>query len=216
MKKGGVYVSKNAEISPPSFVDKLKIRYRPIICPFDTLLSYAKGKKSVFDIGCGSGQFCALVAKTTAAERIMGIEINPRLVQNAGHLSREFKKNKTLIFKLFNGRILPEEIGAYEIVYMIDVFHHIPPAQQTAFMKQLEQKMKPGATLVFKDINAGSPLVLFNKIHDLVFSGECGNEITKFNAIKLLGNIGFDVHASLTKTRFFYPHYFIICSKPAV
>ena len=213
VKKDSGTDSRSVGISASSFVEKLKIKYRPVICPFDTLLSYADGKKSVFDIGCGSGQFCALVAKNTAVERIMGIEINARLVENANRLSRSFRNLKTLIFRFFDGRIIPEEISEYEIVYMIDVFHHIPPGQQLAFMEQLHRKMKPGAILVFKDINAGNPLVLFNKIHDLVFSGESGNEISKNHALKLLVHIGFVIEKTLVKTLFFYPHYFIVCRK---
>lgn len=39
------------------FIDKLKVVYRPLICPFDKLLNYIENNDSVFDIGCGSGQF---------------------------------------------------------------------------------------------------------------------------------------------------------------
>ena len=64
-------------------VDKLKIRFRPIICPFEKLLSYSKDKTSACDIGCGSGQFCALIARYTSVKRIMGIEINQTLINRA-------------------------------------------------------------------------------------------------------------------------------------
>ena len=125
------------------FVDKLKIKYRPIICPFNDLIDFAKDKQSVFDIGCGSGQFCALIAKFTNVEKIMGIEINNRLVTNANEVNEEFRNNKTIKFEVFDGTIIPDEIKEYDLVYMIDVFHHIPPTQQIAFMQQLQQKMKP-------------------------------------------------------------------------
>ncbi len=195
------------------FVDKLKIKYRPIICPFNDLIDFAKDKKSVFDIGCGSGQFCALIAKFTNVEKIMGIEVNDRLVKNANEVNEEFRKDKTLKFEVFDGKVIPDEIKEYDLVYMIDVFHHIPPTQQIAFMQQLQQKMKPGAVLIFKDIDAGSPLVVCNKMHDMVFAGEIGKEISFTKAKEMLNGAGFKITDSFKKTVFVYAHYFVICQK---
>jgi 2-polyprenyl-3-methyl-5-hydroxy-6-metoxy-1,4-benzoquinol methylase len=44
------------------FLDKLKIVYRPYIWPLNELLNEIPKNKSVFDIGCGSGQFALLIA----------------------------------------------------------------------------------------------------------------------------------------------------------
>ncbi len=90
-----------ANCANAGFVDRLKIKYRPIICPFIDLIDFAKDKKSVFDIGCGSGQFCALIAKYTGVEKIMGIEINERLVKNANEVNEEFRTNKSISLLIF-------------------------------------------------------------------------------------------------------------------
>jgi SAM-dependent methyltransferase len=195
------------------FVDKLKIKYRPIICPFNDLLDYAKDRTSVFDIGCGSGQFCALIAKYTGVTKIMGIEISQRLVDNANEVNEEFRDKKQIRFQTFDGKNIPDEISEYDLVYMIDVFHHIPPAQQVEFMQQLYKKMKPGARLVFKDMDAGTPMVAFNKMHDMVFAGEIGKEISFTRAKNMLAGIGFKIAESFKKTLFVYSHYFVICEK---
>lgn len=194
-------------------VDQLKIKYRPFICPFADLLEFAEGAPSVFDVGCGSGQFCGLVSKFTSAGRIMGIEISKTLVENARQVNEEFSGEKSLKFEEFDGEHIPEEIHDYDLVYMIDVFHHIPPKQQVPFMRQLFQKMRSGATLVFKDIDAGNPLVICNKVHDIVFSGEIGNEISFLKAADLLEEIGFRISKKFRKTVFTYPHFFIVCRK---
>ncbi|MBL7910620.1 MAG: class I SAM-dependent methyltransferase [Bacteroidia bacterium] len=195
-----------------SFVDKLKIKYRPIICPFNTLLSYANENTSVFDIGCGSGQFCALVAKFTPVKKIMGIEIFQRLVDNARIVNKQFEK-KELKFEVFDGKTIPENINEYDLVYMIDVYHHIPKDYQTKFMKNVYDKMKVGSKLIFKDIDAGHPFVFFNKLHDIVFAGEIGNEMSSTSAKKLLSDCGFKIVEEYKKTSFVYPHYFTICQK---
>lgn len=195
-----------------SFVDKLKIKYRPIICPFNTLLDYAKENTSVFDIGCGSGQFCALVAKFTPVKKIMGIEIFQRLIDNAKIVNKQFD-TKELTFEVFDGKNIPDKINEYDIVYMIDVYHHIPKDYQVQFMKNVYAKMKIGSKLVFKDINAGHPFVYFNKLHDIVFAGEIGNEISADTAKKILSECGFKIVEEYKKTSFVYPHYFTICQK---
>lgn len=195
------------------FIDKLKIKYRPIICPFDDLINYAKNQSSVFDIGCGSGQFCALIANYTQVSKIKGIEINQRLVSNAYEVNQQFRKSKTLVFEVFDGSVIPNDIAEYDLVYMIDVYHHIPKKIRENFMKQLYAKMKPGSKLMFKDIDAGSPFVVCNKMHDLVFAKEIGNEISFKTAKNMLTNLGFTIKEEYTKTVFVYPHYFILAQK---
>ena len=102
-----------------SFIDKLKVVYRPLICPFDDLLNYIENDDSVFDIGCGSGQFCALVAKFTPANEIYGIEISETLVQNARIVNQEFNGKKNIQFETFNGSEIPSLIQNYSKIYSI-------------------------------------------------------------------------------------------------
>lgn len=212
---------KNAEIIKfltsttinAGFVDKLKIKYRPIICPFNDLLNYANTVESVFDIGCGSGQFVALLAKYTSVKKIKGIEINERLVNNAQQVNQPFLKDKEIQFAVFDGKEIPNDISEYDLIYLIDVYHHIPKNIQEQFIKQLHAKMKKGARLMFKDIDAASPLVLCNKLHDLVFAKEIGNEISFVKAKNLLKETGFSIVEEYKKTVFVYPHYFVLAEK---
>jgi SAM-dependent methyltransferase len=194
------------------FIDVLKIRYRPVICPFTDLLKYGNAE-SAFDVGCGSGQFCLLLAAYSNVKRIMGIEIKDSLVRNAEILSARFGRGKELKFKVFDGKTIPSEIADYEVVYMIDVFHHIQPSQQRDFISELYAKMSNGSTLIFKDINRASLLVIFNKVHDLIFSGERGNEVSFSEAAALLEGTGFSIREKFTRRTLVYPHYFIICEK---
>ncbi|WP_395053939.1 class I SAM-dependent methyltransferase [Flavobacterium sp.] len=196
-----------------SFIDKLKVVYRPIICPFDELLDFVEENDTVFDIGCGSGQFCALVAKFTTANDIYGIEISEKLVQNAKKVTKEFCSNKKLQFETFDGNTIPNLIENYSKIYLIDVLHHIPKNNQEDFLKEIYLKMSVGNKLIIKDIDADSMFVNFNKLHDLVFSKEIGNEIKMSDAKKLADKIGFKVLDTYTKRMFVYPHFFLILEK---
>lgn len=195
------------------FVDKLKIKYRPVICGFGDLLKYADGKRKLFDIGCGSGQFSLVAANFTGVEQIMGIEISETLVSSANALADKYGNGRKFIFQTFNGQEFPEELSEYEVVFLIDVLHHVPKANQYGFLQSIYAKMSPGARLVFKDINAASPLVYFNKLHVTVFSGEIGNEISLATAKEWLAKIGFQIVEESSKTVFVYPHYFLIADK---
>ncbi len=196
-----------------SFIDKLKVVYRPLICPFDELLDFVEENDSVFDIGCGSGQFCALIGKFTSVNDIYGIEISEKLVQNAKKVTKEFGTNKKLQFKTFDGNTIPNLIENYSKIYLIDVLHHVPKNNQVAFLKEIYLKMSVGSKLIIKDIDADSMFVHFNKLHDLVFSKEIGNEIKMCDAKKLTEKIGFKVLDTYTKRMFVYPHYFLILEK---
>ena len=81
-----------------TFVQTLKIKYRPDICPFDELLAYAKPSDKVYDIGCGSGQFAALIANFTEVKVIKGIEIDKHLVRNAKQLNGKVSQGKKVDF----------------------------------------------------------------------------------------------------------------------
>lgn len=197
-----------------SLIDFLKIRYRPLICPFDQLLSYIEDGDRVADIGCGSGQFCMLAAQRTHASAISGIEIDPQLIANATQgLQRLDRTQRNISFALYDGTSFPDTIAHCDVVFMIDVLHHIPPAMQPSFLDRLHGHMRPGARLVLKDIDAGSWLVGFNRMHDLLLSGELGHEWTVAEAMRRCGKVGFQILESRRLRMFVYPHFLLHLQK---
>lgn len=195
------------------FIDKLKILYRPFICPFGKLLSYIDKDDKVFDVGCGSGQFALLVAHFTEAKSIAGVEINERLINNANQLLNQYAHKVELSFSVYDGKSFPKTLNASNKVFIIDVFHHVPPALQKDFLQTLYKNMSQGSILIFKDINRASPFVFFNKIHDLIFASEIGNEISLSQAKKNMQEIGFKIQHTEKERLFVYPHYTIIAIK---
>lgn len=196
-----------------TFLQSLKIRYRPFVCPFDELLGYIDKDQKVFDIGCGSGQFCALAAEFTNSKDIYGIEIDSHLVANAKSINKRFQKTKKVNFAVFDGNSIPTKIKDYDLIYMIDVYHHIPVSIRDEFLAEVYRKMKPGAKLVFKDIDGSSPFVICNKIHDLIFAQEFSHEIGFNHAKELAKKIGFTINEQRKKRIFVYPHYFLVLQK---
>ena len=194
------------------FLDSLKIKYRSLICPFVPLIKMVNADDKVGDVGCGSGQFLLLVSEFAKPSFVYGIEINQRLVNNAKNLFSSLP-NKNFNFTEYNGKNFPAELGEMDIIFLVDVLHHVPKKNQENFIMELISVMKLGAKLILKDINAGSPLVYFNKLHDLIFAREIGNEISIDNAILLLKRNGLKIIEQEKRTMYVYPHYTIVAQK---
>lgn len=195
------------------FIDGLKIRYRPFVCPFQDLFGLVKPGDRVGDIGCGSGQFALLLNKFTSPEQIFGIEISQRLIDNANSLFGSEEKKVPYRFEVYDGKTFPSQLKDCNLIFMIDVLHHIPAEVQQTFLDNLYKALSPGTRFILKDINKASPLVVFNKIHDMVFSGEIGNERSMREAIGMAQKPGFKLLSNFTKRTLVYPHYFLVLEK---
>jgi 2-polyprenyl-3-methyl-5-hydroxy-6-metoxy-1,4-benzoquinol methylase len=198
-----------------SRLDKYKIIYRPFITPFAELLNIIPEKSKVFDIGCGNGALLNLIYKTRNAEKLGGVEISSKLVDTTKKLLRNAIAddnyfNSNIDVQQYDGINLPQ-LTAYDFVLLVDVIHHIPKKQLTAFLSTLKKNMRPGTVLICKDIDAGKPvLVLFNKLHDFAVSQEIGNEISMQQASQELTAAGFNVVSATYKRMLWYPHYTLI------
>jgi cyclopropane fatty-acyl-phospholipid synthase-like methyltransferase len=195
------------------FIDNLKITLRPLICPLESLLELIPKQSNIFDIGCGSGQFCLLLANYCEPKQLAGIEISQTLIDNANQLLSEYGSKINLIFQVYDGKTLPTSMNNYDYFFMIDVLHHIPKEQIITFLENVYAQMPKGATFILKDMDGSSPLVVFNKLHDLIFAREIGNEISANRAKEILEKIGFQVSIPIYERRYVYQHYTLIAKK---
>lgn len=194
-------------------VDKLKSVYRPLICPFDELLGYAARDCRVFDLGCGRGQFALLLAEFAKPRAIAGIEISQGLIEKARSLLRDYAGEIPIDFRSYDGAHIPPFIGEYDLVFMIDVVHHIPRDAQKPFLSNLYRRMAKGSRLILKDIDAASPLVFANKLHDLLLSGEISHELRLEDMLRMVRDAGFSVIGVRRRRMLWYPHFTFELSK---
>lgn len=196
-----------------SFIEGLKIKFRSFIFPTELLLNQLNASDTIFDIGCGSGQFSLLSVHFKKVKTVYGLEIKERLVASANNLLKTHTRGINYTFFIYDRKTLPSEIKLCNKVFLNDVLHHIPKANQINFIRDIYKKMSKGSTFILKDINASSPLVYFNKLHDIIFSGEIGKEMPYKKALKALGEIGFKIITTEKRNILLYPHYTIICKK---
>jgi len=179
------------------FISKLKISYRPYICPFDDVLKEVGMNKSIFDIGCGSGMFLCLCAEFLSPKKLGGIEISNKLVSNARTILSGYKVPVTI--KTYDGKFVPDNIKDYDTVTLIDVLHHIPTDLQLNFLVDLIGKLSNGTKLIIKDIDLDSKFVIFNKLHDKIFSGEESMELSATSLKEILVEKGIKLKICIRK-----------------
>jgi 2-polyprenyl-3-methyl-5-hydroxy-6-metoxy-1,4-benzoquinol methylase len=197
---------------PTGFIDSLKIKYRSLICPFISLIQMVKPGEKAGDVGCGSGQFLLLLSHFAKPSYLYGIEITQRLIDNANTLFSELPAG-SYGFETYDGIDFPEQLKEMDVIFLIDVLHHVPKQNLELFISNLSKMLKPGARLVLKDINAASPFVYCNKLHDIIFAGEIGNEISMKKAKDLLQNSGLEIIEQNKRLMYVYPHYTIVAKK---
>ncbi len=110
-------------------VTRLKRVYRPIICPFDTLLNLIPNQQRVLDIGCGIGTFLQLIAEYRAPRSLAGIEIDASLLETSRIVLDRSRISESVRLQAYDGVTLPEWIREYKYVFLVDVLHHIRRSQ---------------------------------------------------------------------------------------
>lgn len=194
-----------------SFFHNLKIVYRPYICPFDDLLTLIPERASVCEIGFGAGIFLSLVAQFKTPTTLGGIEIRDTHVNNARLLLG--KNTFSTRLEVYDGTHLPSWVSDYDYIFMIDVLHHIPENERPHLLTELYELLKPGAKLIIKEIDASSPFLFFNTLHDLVVSHELVHEMKPTELFHLLESTGFKAKLLSKKRLYVYPHYTVLAEK---
>jgi 2-polyprenyl-3-methyl-5-hydroxy-6-metoxy-1,4-benzoquinol methylase len=193
-------------------ISNLKISYRPYICPFNNILNQIGENKKIFDIGFGNGMLLAICDKYLNPQKLGGVEIDDDLIINAKQLLQSSPTEKDLL--QFNGSDIPNKISTYDVVTLIDVLLHIPKDLHFTFLKQLLQKLSKNSILIIKDINRESPLVIFNKMHDLLLSREKTHERGFKELIRFFKQqSNCEIIYSKTQNVLVYPHYFLTIKK---
>lgn len=188
----------------------LRAKLRKVVCPMDEVCNYVPLGSSVFDLGCGTGAMLLELIDTREARAVGGCEVSLSLLDTA---------RRAVAGKLGNAgsfieaKSPPEDIGRFDCVTLVDVLHHIPKSEQSAYIGQVAANMKPGAMLLLKDIDAASVLVWFNRLHDALFAGNGFQEISFECAKSYIVDSGLNVESTSRVRRLWYPHYFVLARK---
>mgnify|MGYP006111077229 FL=1 len=180
---------------------------RPWICPFDKFIFQIPKNQSIFDVGCGDGVFLYLLAIFREPKKLYGVDV---IDTDLGVVKRIFPNTK--YHKVKNIEDWPKE--DFNVVTVIDVLHHIKPSEQHKFIEGILNKIKPGGTLLIKDMST-KPwyCALMNIIHDLVFANQLIRYFPFDALIKIIENNGFEIQETNSKILLWYSHEWLVAKK---
>jgi 2-polyprenyl-3-methyl-5-hydroxy-6-metoxy-1,4-benzoquinol methylase len=191
------------------FVRNKLQHWRPYICPFEELVGYVKDGSRVLDIGCGAGLLLSLLSGIGREFEGVGFDVSPAAIdaanQMAGRAASICPQAKLAFHCLDFDAAWPAE--EFDVVFLIDVLHHVPPASQRAFLERVISKVRRNGILVYKDMcrrpwwkaNA-------NRLHDLVIARELISYVPVATVEQWSGAQGMEVIAREEMTRFWYGH----------
>lgn len=102
------------------------------------------------DVGCGTGLTDALVAREFA--RVAGIDPSPALLERARRTS------PAVDYRPYDGREIPFEDASFDLVFAINVFHHVERAAQPALAAEMARVVRPGGIVAILEHNPLNPL----------------------------------------------------------
>ncbi|MBY0398112.1 MAG: class I SAM-dependent methyltransferase, partial [Thermoleophilia bacterium] len=109
----------------------------------------------------------------------------------------------------------PWPAGPFDIVSLVDVMHHVPPPFRRSVIEQCYQALRPGGTLIYKDIgDRPAWRATANQVHDLLMT----REWVSYTPIKQLlgwaGEIGFPEAPVERINRLWYGHDLVLLKRP--
>lgn len=124
----------------------LRIKFR--ICPILRTEAYVPDAGEVVDLGCGNGLFAAIMKLGAPARSIVGIDLDARKIAEA---RKSLSHIPHLDFRL--GNIVDTEYPPADVYTIIDVLYLIPVDLQNTILRRCAAALKPGGTLVLKEMD---------------------------------------------------------------
>jgi 2-polyprenyl-3-methyl-5-hydroxy-6-metoxy-1,4-benzoquinol methylase len=191
--------------------------FRPFICPFERLIGHVRAGSSVLDVGCGAGLLLSLAAATGRQFEGLGFDVSPMAIDLAKTMTKRamvISPQARLSFERLDvDAHWPE--GVFDVVFLIDVLHHVPPASQHSLVKRVISKVKPGGTLVYKDM-CQRPWwkAQANRLQDLMIARELISYVPVQTVENWAGVEGMQVILSEDLSRFWCGHELRVMRRP--
>ncbi len=105
---------------------------------------------SVLDVGCGIGTTDKFL--TPRFGTVHGIDVAAEAVERAAI------ENPDAHYQTYSGATLPIDSASLDVAFAACVVHHVPPAERTAFVREMSRVTRPGGLVVVFEHNPLNPL----------------------------------------------------------
>jgi 2-polyprenyl-3-methyl-5-hydroxy-6-metoxy-1,4-benzoquinol methylase len=186
---------------------------RPKLLSVMDLLLPDEGR--ILDVGCGFGLFASYFGQMHTTRRIVGVDPDERRIAIARRVGSAVGLAD---HRFIAGDVRTVELeGPFDAVYVLDVMHHLPRADQRAVLERLRDLLSPGGILVIKDITTEPRLgLLFTEVLERLMVGL--HEPLAYRHHRewgaMLTEIGFKVRMVRVPDVLPYPHVVIAATKP--
>jgi 2-polyprenyl-3-methyl-5-hydroxy-6-metoxy-1,4-benzoquinol methylase len=185
---------------------------RPKLLSVMDLLLADEGR--ILDVGCGFGLFAAYFGQMHPRRCIVGVDPDERRVRIArGVAARlDLHEHRFLVGDVRDAALE----GPFDAVYVLDVMHHLPQADQRCVLERLRALLRPGGMLLVKDITTEPRAgLLFTEALDRLMVGLreplAYRHHREWSA--MLSDLGFKVRMVRVPDILPYPHVVIAATK---
>jgi ubiquinone/menaquinone biosynthesis C-methylase UbiE len=119
-------------------------------------LPYLRPGMSLLDCGCGPGTITIGLAQSVAPGQVLGIDIEPSLVERANVLSKE-QAISNVRFKVANVFALPFSENSFDAVFASALLHHL--TQPIRALKEMRRVLKPGGVIGIRNTDIGGRII---------------------------------------------------------
>ncbi len=191
------------------FIDKLYIRLRYRLCPFNKIESFVPKAGRILDVGCGYGLLANLISLRSAKREVFGIDSSSKRINVA---RGTIGARKNIQFELKNSDDI--DLAKYDAVVMSDFLHHLSYHKQEELIKRVYEGLSYGGILIIQDIDTKpSWKYSFAYLIDVIFNLEVSNYRSLNNFVEMLTKIGFKVRSERIDKGVPLPDVIYICRK---
>lgn len=192
-----------------------RIRFTILRQPFlEEIDQWLPAEGRVLDLGSGFGLFSLYFATTHPKRHVIGVELSEKRVTQA-RASATHLGLTNVEYHVANVLEWEAPGGLFDAIYMLDVVHHLPQDSVAAFLARLVSLLKPGGTLLLKDVSDRPRYkMLFTLALDRLMVGmEPIRYWSPAALAEVLQSLGMDVKRHLMNDILPYPHVLYICKR---
>lgn len=175
------------------------------------LLQFMPREGRVLEVGCGFGLFALYFASMHEQLHISGIDLNAQRIALAQQAAQTLGR-QNVYFQHGDARTLRLE-ETYDAIYMLDILHHLPPAEVPRLLAEVKSHLKPGGVLLVKDVDTRPfhKLAFTWALDVLMTGGELPHYLPSEQLVGLLRQTGFQVFTHDMVDLLPYPHRLYFC-----
>ena len=198
-------------------IARLIQHHRHRIAPVAELVQAVPAGSNVLDVGCGGGLLLCCLAAAGRLRDGLGFDSSEVAIAAAQGAAARLASEPGTVVPRFECRPvqagLPE--GAFDVVCLVDVLHHVPPAAQEQAFRDAASRVRPGGMLLYKDMcDAPAWRAGMNRMHDLVMARQWINYVPIERADGWARSCGLAVERAEERSMLWYGHELRVYRRP--